>query len=86
MCKAFKKMSQLIRNNKKVIRQLFDDLPAQPSQARCKECKHIQKWQCCGSFFFYCAVIKSRRTKNGLKKVLCKTLACGLFEKKELIK
>jgi hypothetical protein len=68
---------------------LFDELPEQSkpqASSQCKDCKHIQKWQCGGSFFFYCGITKSRRTFNGLKKVLCKTLACGLFEKKELIK
>jgi hypothetical protein len=59
---------------------LFNDLPTQSSPARCKECRHIEKWQCGGSFFFYCSITKSRRTLNGLKKVLCKTPACGLFE------
>jgi len=60
---------------------LFNELPKQSeSLKRCKNCKHIQKWQCGGSFFFYCAITKSRRTINGLRKVQCKTPACGLFE------
>jgi len=69
--------------NKEVISDsLFNDLPKQSKALkRCKECKHIQKWQCGGSFFFYCGITRSRRTQNGLKKVLCKTPACGLFEK-----
>jgi hypothetical protein len=63
---------------------LFDELPAKPySGTRCKDCKHIQKWQCGGSFFFYCGITKSNLTNNGLKKVKCKTPSCGLFEKRE---
>ena len=63
---------------------LFNDLPMQlASSHKCKDCKHIQKWQCGGSFFFYCGVTKDRKTHNGLKKVKCKTLSCGLFEKRE---
>jgi len=60
---------------------LFSEPQAQskPSK-RCKDCKHIQKWACGGSFFFYCGVTKSRRTDNKLKKVKCKTQACVLFE------
>jgi hypothetical protein len=62
---------------------LFDELPDQfkpQAGIRCKDCKHIQKWQCGGSFFFYCGIVKDRKTHNGLKKVLCKTLACYRFE------
>jgi len=60
---------------------LFYDPPKQPKALkRCKDCRHIQKWQCGGSFFFYCGITKSNRTLNGLKKVLCKTPACVLFE------
>jgi hypothetical protein len=58
----------------------FNELAPQSSPKRCKECRHIEKYQCGGSFFFYCGITKSRRTLNGLKKVLCKTPACGLFE------
>jgi DNA-directed RNA polymerase subunit RPC12/RpoP len=84
MGKAFKKMSQLVRKlGKKQLLELFDSLPTQSSPARCKDCKHIQKWACGGSIFFYCGITKSRRTQNGLKKVLCKTPACGLFEKEK---
>jgi hypothetical protein len=66
---------------------LFNDLPMQPNSApfrRCKDCKYIEKWQCGGSFFFYCRITKSRRTINGLRKVQCKTPACGLFENREV--
>jgi hypothetical protein len=66
--------------------EFFFFLSTQSSPARCKECRHIEKWQCEGSFFFYCGITKSLRTQNGLKKVLCKTPACGLFEKEELAK
>jgi hypothetical protein len=60
---------------------LFNELPAQPcAEKRCRDCKHIQKWACGGSFFFYCGVTKSNRTYNGLLKVKCKTPACALFE------
>jgi len=60
---------------------LFNDLPKQlKTLKRCKDCKHIQKWQYGGSFFFYCGITKGRRTYNGLKKVKCKTPACGAFE------
>jgi len=60
---------------------LFNDLPKQlASSNKCNDCKHIQKWACGGSFFFYCGVTKSNRTDNGLKKVKCKTPACVLFE------
>jgi hypothetical protein len=83
MGKAFKKMSKLIRNNKEAVMQLFDDLPAQSSPARCKDCKHIEKWETGGSFTFYCSITMSHRTNNGLKKVLCKTIACELFEKEK---
>jgi len=63
---------------------LFNNLPKQlASSYKCKDCKHIQKWQCGGSFFFYCGAIKSNLTYNGLKKVKCKTLSCCLFEKRE---
>jgi hypothetical protein len=65
---------------------LFNDLPTQSSPKRCKECKHIQRIHCGGSVFFYCVVRKSSRTFNRLKKVLCKTPACGLFEKREKAK
>jgi len=65
---------------------LFDELSAKCKYTgtRCKDCKHIQKWQCGGSFFFYCGAIKSNLTYNGLKKVKCKTPSCGLFEKSEV--
>jgi len=62
---------------------LFKNLPKQTLK-RCKDCKHIQRWQCGGSFFFYCGLLKSRRTHNGLIKVKCKTPACALFENKEI--
>jgi len=63
---------------------LFNDLPKQTETSkRCKDCKHIQKWQCGSSFFFYCAITKSHRTKNELRKIKCKTPACGLFENRE---
>jgi len=52
------------------------------SSTRCKDCKHIQKWQYGGSFFFYCDKSKDSRTSNGMKKVKCKTPSCGQFEKK----
>jgi len=64
---------------------LFDDLPVQCktySGTRCKDCKHIQRWQYGGSFFFYCDKRKDRKTSNGLKKVKCKTPSCYMFEKK----
>jgi hypothetical protein len=41
---------------------------------------HIQKWECGGSFFFYCGITKDRKTANGLKKIKCKTPSCFLFE------
>jgi hypothetical protein len=64
---------------------LFNDLPIQlASSNKCQDCKHIEKWQCGGSYFFYCGVIKSNLTYNGLKKVKCKTLSCGLFEESEV--
>jgi len=63
---------------------LFDESQLKPqSSTRCKDCKHIQKWQCGGSFFFYCGIKKDNKTANGLKKVKCKTPSCNLFEKKE---
>jgi len=63
---------------------LFNDLPKQlASSNNCKNCKHIQKWQCGGSFFFYCGITKDRKTNNGLKKVKCKTLSCCMFEREE---
>jgi len=62
---------------------LFDESQLKPqSSTRCKDCKHIQKWQCGGSFFFYCVIKKDNKTANGLKKVKCKTPSCNLFEKK----
>jgi hypothetical protein len=63
---------------------LFDELPTQCKPhpgTQCGDCKHIQKWQCGGSFFFYCGIIKDRKTLNGLKKVKCKTPSCYWFEK-----
>jgi hypothetical protein len=63
---------------------LFDELPVQARPEtgnRCKDCKHIERRQYGGSFFFYCTVRKDRKTSNGLKKVLCKTPACYVFEK-----
>jgi hypothetical protein len=64
---------------------LFNDLPKQSeSLKQCKDCKHIQRWQCGGSFFFYCGITKSRRTDNRLKKVKCKTTACLMFENREV--
>jgi hypothetical protein len=85
--KACKKMSQLVRKlNRKQLLELFDSLPTQSGQARCKDCRHIEKWKFGGSVFFYCGITKSRTTQNGLKKVLCKTPACGLFEKEEKAK
>jgi hypothetical protein len=77
--------TQIITDNA-LGNSLFNDLPTQSSPARCKDCKHIKKCQFGGSFFFYCSITKSHRTQNGFKKVLCKTLACGMFEKKETIK
>jgi hypothetical protein len=83
--KACKKMSQLVRKlGRKQLLELFDSLPTQSSPARCKDCKNNEKWQFGGSFFFYCGITESRRTQNGLKKVLCKTPACGLFEIAEI--
>ena len=47
----------------------------------CKTCVNIQKWECGGSFFFYCGVRKSNRTDNGLLKVKCKTEACLQYKR-----
>jgi len=65
---------------------LFDNLPVQKKPkdstlTKCRDCKHIQKWKCGGSFFFYCRVREDRRTYNGLKIVKCKTPSCYMFEK-----
>jgi hypothetical protein len=68
------------------ILELFDSLPTQSSSAQCKDCRHIERRRFGGSAFFYCCITKSGRTQNGLKKVLCKTPACELFEKIEVKK
>jgi len=47
---------------------------------RCKHCKHIEKWACGGSFFYYCGISTSNRTKNGLAKVKLNKLSCGAFQ------
>ena len=46
----------------------------------CKDCKHLDPWKYNTKTFFYCKLIKSKRTVNGLKKVDCKDQACYLFE------
>ena len=61
------------------MKNLFD-LPKPPEGATCKMCKNIQRWECGGSIFFYCAAIKDNRTENKLKKIKAKDKDCPLFE------
>lgn len=49
----------------------------------CRTCKHIERWACGGSYFFYCNKRKSNKTGNGLLKVRCKDEACALYDKEE---
>jgi len=46
----------------------------------CKDCKHLQRWECNSKVFQYCGVRKSKRTNNGLLKIKCKDAACAAFE------
>lgn len=50
------------------------------NQKTCRTCKHRQRWQCGGSIISYCAIRPSRRTFNGLMKVLCNQIACDGYE------
>jgi len=76
-------MSALIKVENPLQPSLFN-IPLKQSiqfkKRRCKHCKHIEKWACGGSFFFYCGISRSNRTKNGLAKVKCNSPACGAFE------
>jgi hypothetical protein len=67
--KAIKKMKEMM-------------LEANLPQNKCGKCAYIEKWECGGSFFFYCGRRKSNRTDNGLLKVKCKDAACSLFKRK----
>ena len=46
----------------------------------CRDCAHRQRWQCGGSVIQYCAITRSNRTFNGLKKIKCTNLACPGFK------
>ena len=62
--------------------ELFTNLPKMEKPQRkekCGQCAHIQKWGCSSKFFFYCGMIKSNRTVNGLMKVWRKDIACDLW-------
>ena len=62
---------------------LFELPPVESPPVRtetCGQCIHIQRWECGGSFFHYCRVTASKRTDNGLLKVLCKRPVCWQFE------
>jgi len=78
------KMSALSKVDKSLQPSLFN-IPLKQSipsfkKKRCKYCKHIEKWACGGSFFYYCGISTSNRTKNGLAKVKCNKPSCGAFE------
>lgn len=46
----------------------------------CGTCKHRQRWKCGSKVIQYCGKNKCNRTYNGLRKIKCKTEACGLWE------
>lgn len=62
----------------------FEQLSDKKSEPKafCRTCEHIQKWECGGSYFFYCGVRKSNRTQNGLLKVKCKNEACNAYKER----
>jgi len=48
----------------------------------CGDCEFRERWECNSKVFQYCGTRKSNRTKNGLLKIKCKDVACGLFKEK----
>lgn len=54
-----------------------------PTNKQCRNCEHIQAWQCNSKVFQYCGIRKSNRTSNGLLKIKCKNPACNLFKQKK---
>jgi len=48
---------------------------------KCKTCEFCERWQCGGSFFFYCKTRKSKLTHNGLMKIKANQEACPLHPK-----
>lgn len=48
----------------------------------CRECDNRQRWQAdhANTIQQYCAVRRSKRTRNGLLKIKCNQAACCLFK------
>lgn len=46
----------------------------------CKDCIHRQRWECGSMIISYCAITRSNRTENGLKKILAKSPACDYYK------
>jgi hypothetical protein len=51
-------------------------LPKADNGETCKTCGHRQRWETGGRITQYCGKLASNRTFNGLKKILCKNVAC----------
>ena len=57
---------------------------AKPELPTCRTCKHRQRWELndhCTKIVQSCALQKSRRTGNGLKRIKVTNTACHLYEK-----
>lgn len=66
------------------MKTLFD-IPIkkpEPRKEKCKTCEYAERWECGGSFFWYCRAIKSKRTNNGLLKIKAGQTACDKYKNK----
>ena len=64
------------------MEKLFD-IEAKKIKEKCKDCHHIERWQCNYKVFFYCGAKRSGRTTNGKLKIKANNKACGSFKSSE---
>lgn len=61
---------------------LFEIGTTQTKPLTCRTCIHRERHEMGGAVISYCAIRKSKRTRNGQLKITIKTPACAGFEGK----
>ena len=61
------------------MEKLFE-IETKSIKEKCKDCQHIERWQCNSKVFFYCAAKSSGRTTNGKTKIKANDEACHYFK------
>lgn len=71
---------QRVGDNQQTVLNLAFDVVLNENKTKCKHCRFIRR-KCYGSKdFFYCGLIRSNRTQNGMLKIKANNQSCKHFK------